>query len=72
MIASVHVADVGARSALSILRKPPDPVAVPGLAEPTRGELDVDDMITAGLGPDRREVTRPDPGRDRRESPAWS
>lgn len=31
MIASVHVADVGARSALGVLRKAPKPSAVPGL-----------------------------------------
>jgi hypothetical protein len=46
MIASVHLADVGARSALSILRKRPDPAAVEGLrhadvalAAPLRGSL---------------------------------
>jgi hypothetical protein len=31
MIASVHVADIGLRSALSVLRKAPKPDAVPGL-----------------------------------------
>ncbi len=31
MIASVHIADVGLRSALAVLRKTPKPAAVPGL-----------------------------------------
>ncbi len=46
MIASVHLADAGARSALSILRRPPDPRTVPGLrhvdaalAAPLRGSV---------------------------------
>jgi hypothetical protein len=46
MLASVHLADTGARSALSILRKPPDPGTVPGLrhvdaalAAPLRGAV---------------------------------
>jgi hypothetical protein len=46
IIASVHIADVGARSALSILRKPPDPGAINGLrhadvglAAPLRGSV---------------------------------
>lgn len=33
MIASVHVADVGRRSALRVLRKAPKPAAVPGLRQ---------------------------------------
>src|ERR1700688_732287 len=46
MIASVQVADVGPRAALSILRKPPDPDAITGLrradaalAAPLRGSI---------------------------------
>jgi hypothetical protein len=46
MIASVHLADVGPRAALSILRKPPDPDTVTGLrrvdaalAAPLRGSF---------------------------------
>jgi len=31
MIVSVHIADPGPRSAIALLRKPPDPSAVPGL-----------------------------------------
>lgn len=45
-ITSVHLADVGARSALSILRKPPDPGTIKGLrhanvalAAPLRGSV---------------------------------
>jgi hypothetical protein len=35
MIASVHLADVGARSALSVLRKPPRPASTAGLRHAT-------------------------------------
>src|ERR1700737_4146931 len=33
MIASVHLADVGARSALAVLRKPPSPTGTRGLRQ---------------------------------------
>jgi hypothetical protein len=54
MIASVHLADVGARSALSILRKPPDPDAIKGLRH-------ADAALAAPLRGSFRPA--PDPGR---------
>ena len=54
MIASVHFADVGARSALSFVRKAPNPGAVSGL-------LHADVALTAPLS--ASILGRPDPGR---------
>ncbi|MFI5028526.1 MAG: spheroidene monooxygenase [Solirubrobacterales bacterium] len=52
MIVSVHIADLGVRGTLSVLRRPPDPEATPGLhyAETT---------ITAAIGGSPLPLPRP-------------
>jgi hypothetical protein len=54
MIASVHVADVGPRSALSLLRTPPKPADVPGLRN---AEMAIAAPLSASI------LGRPDFGR---------
>jgi len=54
MLASVHVADVGVKRAIAVVRKPPKPDAVPGLRN-------AEVALAAPLG--RGRMPRPDPRR---------